>query len=45
MELSENHVEPKQLPVKCACNKFDKLEQSISNFETMMQMESLDDEA
>lgn len=37
LSLSENHVEPKCIPVKCACNKFDKLVKSLANFESMMK--------
>jgi hypothetical protein len=36
LELSDNKVEPKPIPVKCACNKFDKLVKSLAGFETMM---------
>ena len=31
---SENHIEPEPLPVKCICNKFDKVVKTISGFET-----------
>lgn len=34
LNLSENKVKPERLPVKCACNKFDKIIKSIANFET-----------
>ena len=35
LEPSENHKKPEPLPVKCACNKFDKLVNSLSAFETL----------
>ena len=34
LSLSENKVKPEPLPVKSACNKFDKIIKSIANFET-----------
>lgn len=39
MELSENKVEPKPIPVKPACNKFDKLVQTLADFESAMNIE------
>ena len=40
LELSENKVEPEKIPVKCACNKFDKIIQTLSDFESAMNLES-----
>ncbi len=34
LSLSENKIKPPCLPVKCACNKFDKIIKTIANFET-----------
>lgn len=39
LEPSENKVDPKPIPCKCACNKFDKLIRSAANFEKMMNLE------
>ena len=34
LELSENKIKPQPLPVKEACNKFDKIIQTVAGFET-----------
>ena len=34
LELSENKIKPQPLPVKKACNKFDKIIQTVAGFET-----------
>ena len=34
LSIEENKVKPPEVPVKCVCNKFDKLIKSLSNFET-----------
>ena len=34
MSLKENKVTPKCIPSKCVCNKFDKVIESVSGFET-----------
>jgi hypothetical protein len=34
LNLSDNKVKAEVLPVKCACNKFDKIVKSVANFET-----------
>ena len=34
LSLSENKVKPKCLPSKCACNKFDKIIESVAGFES-----------
>lgn len=39
LNLSENKVEPKPIPAKCVCNKFDKVVKSLSNFESAMNIE------
>lgn len=39
LELSENHVEPKSIPAKPVCNKFDKMIKSEAGFETMFTTE------
>lgn len=36
LELSENKVEPKPIPCKCACNKFDKIIKTLAGFESLM---------
>ena len=36
LELSENKVEPKCIPCKCACNKFDKIIKTLAGFESLM---------
>jgi hypothetical protein len=40
LELSENKVEPEKIPVKCACNKFDKIIQTLADFESGMNIEA-----
>lgn len=44
MELGENRLEAKPIPVKKACNKFDKLVKSLANFESSMRLETSDEE-
>lgn len=39
LELGENHIEPKPIPAKCACNKFDKVVQTLAGFESAMIIE------
>lgn len=39
MELNPNKKDPKCIPVKCVCNKFDKLVKSLSDFESGMNIE------
>ena len=39
MELSENKIEPKPIPVKPACNKFDKVIETLASFESAMNIE------
>jgi hypothetical protein len=38
LEPSANKVEPTPLPVKCACNKFNKVVKSKANFEDAMNL-------
>ena len=37
---SDNKVEPPEIPSKCACNKFDKVVQSLAGFEKMMNFQT-----
>ena len=39
LNLSDNHLEPKPIPSKCICPKFDKIVQTLSNFESQMNIE------
>ena len=38
LEPSENRVDPKPIPSKCACNKFDKAVKTKANFEKQMNL-------
>ena len=39
LELSESKVEPKPIPSKCVCPKFDKIVKTLSGFESQMNLE------
>lgn len=42
MELGENKQEAKPIPVKKACNKFDKVVQTLANFEAGMNFQEFE---
>ena len=39
MELGENKQEAKPIPVKKACNKFDKVIETLASFESAMNID------
>ena len=39
LSLSENKKNAKCIPVKCVCNKFEKIIKSMANFESGMNLE------
>ena len=39
LELSDNKVEAEDIPVKCACNKFGKIIETLADFESMLNLE------
>ena len=39
LDLSDNKVEPKPIPSKCVCPKFDKIVKTLSGFESQMNLE------
>lgn len=44
MELGENKQEAKPIPSKPTCNKFDKVVQTLANFEAGMNFQEFPDE-